>query len=302
MTIRFNCPNCGELIAFADKHQGKRAKCIYCGQLFIIPSSDNETAQKAEPPKEIQEPEPGFYREVFANSWSLFAKPGNITGLIFIAAAVCFEFFTGHTDYSWTYGGFRFQAPCGFVITLIVWGCLFWYYMEIISLTANDVEEMPEVDMGDIFGFTWNAFKSLFVFIFALIVVELPCIIYISISGDRGPDRSIITIILCLAGLFLFPMAILLLGVAGDIWLLFRPDYFVKPVVKAFPPYLIVVGLFVAAFQLQLMTKGYEQVMDESSVLIGMHLLAGLGVQVIAIISMRSIGLYYRHYRCYFIW
>jgi hypothetical protein len=302
MTIRFNCPKCGELIAFADKYQGKRAKCINCGQLFIIPSKDNETARKVEPPKEFLKPEPGFYREVFINSWTLFTRRENITGLVFITAAVCFEFFTGHTDYSWTFGGFRVQAPCGLIITLIVWGCLFWYYMEIISMMANEVDEMPEVDMGDIFGFIWNVVKSLAVFVFAFIVVELPCILYITISGDRGPDRSIITIILSFMGLFLFPMAILLLGVAGEAGLLLRPDYFFKPIVGAFRPYLVVVGLFIAAVQLQLMTKGYGQVMGKSSLIISLNLLAGLGVQVIAIIAMRSMGLFYRHYRCYFDW
>jgi hypothetical protein len=161
---------------------------------------------------------------------------------------------------------------------------------------------MPEVDMGDIFGFIWNVVKSLAVFVFAFIVVELPCILYITISGDRGPDRSIITIILSFMGLFLFPMAILLLGVAGEAGLLLRPDYFIKPIAGAFRPYLVVAGLFIAAVQLQLMTKGYGQVMGKSSLIISLNLLAGLGVQVIAIIAMRSMGLFYRHYRCYFDW
>ena len=86
------------------------------------------------------EPVPGFYRAVFIDSLKLFVRPQNATGLVFVTAAVCFKFFTGHTDYSFTMGAFRVQAPVGWVVTLSAWGCLFWYYMEIICTTANDTD------------------------------------------------------------------------------------------------------------------------------------------------------------------
>src|SRR4030042_1753103 len=110
MSIRFNCPNCDALIGFADKHIGKRARCSTCGQSFIIPSKDKEAPQKVARPKETSEPLPGFYREALINGWGLFTKARNATGLIFVAVAVSFKFFTGHTDYSFTMGGFRVQA------------------------------------------------------------------------------------------------------------------------------------------------------------------------------------------------
>lgn len=298
MTIQFNCPNCNELIAFADKHRGKRAHCATCGQCFVIPLSCEQTARKIEPPKEQTEPLPGFYREVFINNWKLFSNTKNATGLILAVAAVCFKFFAGHTDYSWTFGHFRFQAPTGLLITLAAWGYLFWYYMEIIGSTALDNDDLQDLDIGGFFGFLWNVASSLFSFAVLLIFVLLPSIIYHAISTRADA----VWYVLIHAGLFVFPMAILTFSVGRDFGLVFRPDYILGPIVKALGPYLVVFGLFALAWELQLRTAGYGRLAERSNYVIAMHLLANLGVQAIAIIAMRSIGLFYRHYSCHFRW
>ena len=298
MTIRFNCPNCDELIAFADKYSGKQARCTSCGQRFIIPSEDNEAPKKIKPPAEKVEPLPGFYRAVFIDSWKLFARPQNATGLVFVIAAVCFKFFTGHTDYSFTMGMFRVQAPVGLIVTLSAWGCLFWYYMEIICMTANDTDELPEVYMGGLFGFIWNVIKSLTIFAIGLIAILLPAAIFISISRSTG----VVSHILSLVGLFAFPMAVLTFSAGGDVSMVFRPDYLYKPIARAFWPYLLVAGLFVLAWELQLRTIGYGRLIGSDNLVIGLHLIANLAVQALAIVAMRSIGLFYRHYSCHFPW
>ncbi len=296
MTIQFNCPGCNAVIGFADKHSGKRARCTTCGQSFIIPSKDYEKVQKVKPPEEKGQVIPGFYRAVFIDSWRLFINPQNATGLVFITAAVCFKFFTGHTDYSWTMNQFRFQAPVGLIITLGAWGCLFWYYMEIISATAIDVEELPDVYMDGFFGLIWNVIRSLAVFSLALIVLLIPSAVVISLSGGA----NLMSKILSHVGLFVFPMAILSLSVIRDTEMLFRPDYLLKPIAKAFRPYLVVVGLFLLTWELQLRTVGYGRLLDRSNLVVALHLLANLAVQVIAVIVMRSTGLFYRHYSCHF--
>jgi hypothetical protein len=298
MTIRFNCPSCNELIAFADKHRGKRAHCMNCGQRFIIPSEDKGTVKKVELPAEKAEPVPGFYREVLIESWKIFFRPQNVTGLVFVIAAVCFKFFTGHTDYSFTMGMFRVQAPVGLVVTLSAWGCLFWYYMEIICSTALDTDELPDVYMGGLFGFIWNVIKSLSIFLMGLVAVLLPCIIFISISRSTG----VVSHVLSFVGLFVFPMAVLTISLAPDVMMVFRLDYIFKSVAKAFWPYLLAVGMFLLAWELQLRTVGYGRLIGSGNLVIGLHLLANLAVQALAIIAMRSIGLFYRHYYCYFPW
>ena len=302
MTIQFNCPNCDAVIGFEDKYCGKRAQCTSCGERFIIPSKDYEKAEKIEPPQEKFEPEPGFYRAAFIGSWKLFIRPRNVTGLVFVTAAVCFKFFTGHLDYSWTVGYFRFQAPVGFVVTLAAWGCLFWYYMEIICSTSIEVDELPDVDMDGFFGFIWNVVRSLFIFAVTLIIAELPCIIFILIESNIGIESSMLRIIFSIVGLFIFPIAILTVSVTSDLAILFRLKNMFKPVIKAFWPYFIAVFLFVLAWQLQLMTIEYSSLIGREKLVIGLHLCANLGVQALALIAMRAIGLFYRHYACYFPW
>ena len=298
MTIRFNCPNCDELIAFADKYSGKQARCASCRQRFIIPSESKQIPEKVEPPAEKAEPVPGFYRAALIDSWKLFVRPQNATGLVFVIAAVCFKFFTGHTDYSFTMGMFRVQAPVGLVVTLSAWGCLFWYYMEIICTTANYTDELPDINMGGFFGFIWNIIKSLSIFIVGLFAVLLPSAIFILITGSTG----IISHLLSLIGLFAFPMAILTFSTAPEVLMVFRPDCIYKPIAKAFWPYLLVTGQFLLAWELELRTIGYGRLIGSGYFVTGLHLLANLAVQALAIVTMRSIGLFYRHYSCYFSW
>ena len=301
MTIQFNCPHCGALIAFDKKHEGRRAQCLTCGQLFIIPSADYEKPQKIKSKVERAEPLPGFYRAAFVDNWKLFVRPQNATGLVFVVAAVCFKFFVGHTDYSFTVGAFRVQAPVGLIVSLTAWGCLFWYYMEIIYSTALNNQELPDVYMGGLFGFIWNVVKSLFIFAAALVAVELPCIIFVGISINIGTEWPLVSHLLALAGLFAFPIAILTLSVGRDIALL-RPDHILKPIGKAFGAYITVFGVFALAWELQLCTVEYGELLGRSKIVVGLNLLANITVQALILIAMRSIGLFYRHYSCYFAW
>lgn len=298
MTIQFNCPNCDAVIAFDDRHVGKRAKCTTCGQRFIIPDKSGQAAKKFTEPLEKGEPVPGFYRAALVDGWRLFGRSQNATGLVFVTAAVCFKFFTGHTDYSFEMGAFRVNAPTGLIVTLASWGCLFWYYMEIVYSTSYEIDDLPEVYMDGFFGFLWNVAKSLYVFAIAMMIVLIPCAAAIGITGGVG----IVPRIVGLVGLFAFPMAILTIAVGRDLRMLLRPDYLLKPVFGAFRPYMISAGLFVLAFALQLKTRWYNDVSGKGNIIITLHLLANLAVQALAIIAMRTIGLFHRHYGCYFPW
>jgi hypothetical protein len=168
--------------------------------------------------------------------------------------------------------------------------------MEIINMTAIDVEELPDVYMGDFFGFIWNILKSLVTFTIALVSVLLPCIIYIAFTRDQG----VVAHILGLIGLFVFPMAILTISISGEMTKVFRMDYLLKPITKAFWPYLVVAALFAGVWELQLRTIGYGELIGRGTFVVGFYLLTNLAVQALALIAIRSIGLFYRHFSCHF--
>ncbi len=297
MTIRFNCPNCDSLIAFHDKHSGKRARCLNCGQLLIIPSRDDETPQKIEPKIEKGEPLAGFYRAVFIDSWKLFVDPENAASLAFVIAAVCFKFFLA--------GGI---CCVNYISFIIVWGWLLGFYLNIIYETAFEIDKLPEIYLGTSITFLWYVIKPFLTFFFTIMVVQFPLIITLSLLQDKGITYEnmwaehtgyyLLLQGLFVFGLFLFPMAALTMAVGKDITLL-RPDYFLIPIFKAFIQYLVVVFLLTAFAILEMHTVQFS---GADLATTAKDLALNLAVQVVGIIAMRSIGLFYRHYYCHLLW
>ncbi len=296
MTIQFFCPNCNEIIGFADKHSGKRARCTTCGQLFIIPTENYKKPKKVELPKEKGEPMPGFYLAVFVDNWKLFFDSENVTSLVFVIAAVCFKFFTAGSP------------CCAFVTHYAIWGWLLGFYLNIIYETAFEIEKLPEIYLGTSITFVWYIIKPFFLFSVTMAVVQLPFIITLILLKDKGLTfenirqaefgfRLLLQVFFIL-GLFLFPIAILTTAIGKDITM-FRPDYFLGPVFKAFVPYVVTVLLLIAAALLETQTTQYTHA---GLLTTAGHLALNLAVQVIAIIAMRSIGLFYRHYNCHLAW
>jgi hypothetical protein len=302
MTIRFNCPSCNELIAFADKHSGKRAHCANCGQKFIIPSSDKDKTKKIKSPKERAEPLPGFYRAVFAESGQLFTDSKNVTGLVFIATAVFLKFFTAGMNYTMTVPGRAYSVdlpiPIGHVLHAAAWGFLFWYYMEFVYSTAYEQEKLPAVIVGGFSGLFLRIVKSVYIFIIILVVTELPFFIAALIFSWMDVELPVLLYALMFAGLFLFPMAILTAAIGKDLTLL-RPDYFLTTIFRAFKPYSVTALLLGAAAVLQMLTSQYS---GGSAAADTGYLLLNLAVQVVLLLAMRSIGLFFRHYGCLLPW
>jgi len=302
MTIQFNCPNCNAVIAFEDKYCGKRAICTTCGQRFIIPSGDREKTRKVEAPREKAEPLGGFYRAVFVDSFKLFTNSQNVTGLAFIVTAVCLKFFTARLNYTMTIPGrsfvFEFPLPFGWIIHISTWGFLFWYYMEIIYSTAYGTEELPEVVVGGFYGLFRRIVKSVYVFLIMLFVVELPFFVTALILKLMEVELPVLLYILVFAGLYLFPIAILTAAVGKDLTML-RPDYLLIPIFRAFKPYFVTALLLGVTVAVQFYAGQYS---GQSPATAAGLLLLNLVVQVFALVAMRTIGLFFRHYSCMLPW
>ena len=273
-----------------------------CGQQFVIPSGDKQKTKKIKSPKERAEPLPGFYRAVFIDSRRLFTNQENVTGLVFIALAVFLKFFMAGKNYTLTIPGqafvFNIPIPIGHVLHVAAWGFIFWYYMEMIYSTAFEQEKLPDVIVGGFKGLLWRIAKSVYIFLIMLLVVELPYLITALISSWMDAELPVLLYVLMFGGLFLFPVAILTVAVGRDLMML-RPDYLLIPIFRAFGPYLVTAVLLGAAAVLQIHARQYSEQFHTAA--IG-HLLLNLAVQVIALIAMRSIGLFFRHYSCLLPW
>jgi hypothetical protein len=297
MTIQFNCPKCGSLIAFADKHAGKGARCLTCGEHLVIPEKSEQKPRTIEPQDEPEFPVPGFYRAVFIDSCKIFFDKDNLTGLVFIAAAVCFKFFV--------------SGSClAYFVYLAAWGYLFGFYLTLIYETATGSDKFPEIDVGTSITFLWHIIRPILVFTITVVVVELPFFIALSFFKDKSvtfeniwETKTALNLVLqalFIAGLFFFPTAILAAALPEDFTELFRFDRLIMPVFRAFVPYMVVVGLIAAACLIEVNTKQYSPMAKEPFLTIAGKLAVNLAEQVVAIIAIRSIGLFYRHFGCYF--
>jgi hypothetical protein len=170
--------------------------------------------------------------------------------------------------------------------------------MEIIYSTAFEQEKLPDVIVGGFSGLFWRIAKSVYTFIIMLLVVELPYLVAALIASWMDAEWPVLLYALMFAGLFLFPVAILTAAVGQDLMML-RPDYLLIPIFRAFKPYLVTVVLLGAAAVLQMQANQYS---GRSAAVDTGHLLLNLAVQVIALVAMRSIGLFFRHYSCLLPW
>ncbi|MHC4753787.1 MAG: hypothetical protein ACYTBP_01460 [Planctomycetota bacterium] len=298
-SIQFFCPNCNNLIAFESKYAGQKAHCQDCDQAFIIPSNDYEKPRKIKPAFEKADPVPGFYREVFINNWKLLSDSNNVTTIVFVIAVVCFKFFLG-------------KGVCcmNYLTTVVGWGWLMGFYLNIISETAFDSDELPKIQLGDSLTFLVYIFKPIFVFFMTAFIVLLPLIITFSVMKDKGtfdPETltsftalPLIAKIFLILALFFFPMAILITATSRDYLLLWSPKCIIAPIFKTFFPYIIAVLLLSAFVLLQLAAKPYSY--DEPFYITVLNLALNLAIQLIAIFTMRTIGLLYRHYYCNMPW
>jgi len=298
MTIQFHCPKCGSLIAFADKHAGKHAKCVNCGEQFVIPSQSDQQPQTVKPDDGSDSPLPGFYHAVFVDNWKIFFDKDNLTAIVFVIAAVCFKFFAGGL------------CCLGILVYLGAWGYLFGLYLGVIYETAVGGDKFPEIEVGTSISFLWHIIKPLLVFTITLVFVEIPFFVTLALTRENGTSfedmwqftglMDFVLILLFVVGLFIFPIAILKVAMIEDITSLFELRQFFVPVKKAFWPYLTVVVILVAACFIDANTRQYSPEAKESVLTIAGKLALNLAGQVAAIISMRSIGLFYRHYACFF--
>jgi hypothetical protein len=303
MTIEFNCPSCKAVIAFPDKHAGKRAHCTNCQQRFVIPFKSHDKAKKIKPPKEENgEPIPGFYHAVFIESWKLFTQSKNAAGLAFILILVVFKFFTANLNFSLHIQGeslsFDFYIPLGWASRGAAWGCLFWFYSEMIYSTGFDQDEFPEVTIGGFYSFIWKIITSVYKIFVLLLVVGWPYFLALLILKYLHVELPILLYPLMFGGLFLLPIGILTVAVGRDLTML-RPDYLLIPIRRALTPYLVTAVVLGGAIFFQIHTSQYD---GQSPTEVAIYLSLNVLVQAFVLMAMRSIGLFYRHYSCHLPW
>ncbi len=300
MTISFQCPGCGQICGFADQHAGKTARCTRCQQRFVIPKIDGGKAVTVKPtPDAIL---PGFYRAALVRTWTAFFRRESVTAIVFLVVLVSFRFFLANFDLSAQMPGFVLLAPIGWIAIVLTWGCQIGYYMDTIANTLIDWDEylLPEIGSG--FEFIGGVIKSLYLFVSALILMELPFLYLVNWMKCHDYGSPWLWHALTLGGFVLFPMALLILNSGPEIYSIFRPDYLLKPIFRAPGAYAVVVGTFVLAGAAELASAQYNPVRDQPRSILLLHWAGNILAALLGLAAMRTIGLFGRHYRCHLPW
>jgi len=299
MTFTFECPQCGNLCAFDEKHVGRRARCLHCHERFTIPAPG--TKAKAVP-RIPERPLGGFFHEALLRTPRAVFRTASATGTVFLTALVVFRFFLSHVNYSLELPGFTLYFPLGLLAVVITCGLQAWYYMEIIGATYLECDILTESDLGSGFEFAWAIIKSAYLFICAFLTAILPLTILACLLREVGVWQPWVLYPLPWLGVLFLPTTMLIISTGQEFYQVFRPDNLVLPLIKAPLPYLTVVILTLGAGVLELATMNFGGLLEAPIRTQCLHLLGNLAAMYLGVTAMRAIGLFGRHYECRLPW
>jgi hypothetical protein len=295
MTITCTCPKCDRFCGFKDAYAGRRVRCLACNSHFIVPNHDGQTARLLTP--EPEPPLPGFYRAVLLDNFKAFIQNESLLGIILCIALTCFHFFAGNEDYSFTIGGFRPPLAIGWVVTFCCAGYLLWYFMETINTTTVGNDFLPEISIGTGFVFIGEAVKSIYLFIVAFAIAAIPGAALTALLEKLGISYRWLNMTIITLSLSMLPMILCMLGSGVAPWNVFRYDRIIRIISKTFGSYVLTAMITFIAFLVIYMTIGFFATNPDSnrlgiSVMLALRLLAVF----MMLFTMRTIGLYARHY------
>lgn len=200
----------------------------------------------------------------------------------------------------------RFAGVIGLIGTLVIAGYLCTFYMAVIKETAAGEDELPNVWIDDV----WELISSLFKFLGTWACVLLPALLFAAAEFAYGNQVHWEAVKwLAIVGLFFWPVVILGVALGGSFYGLW-PHVIVRTALVAPLPYLALCGVLLVAAGITTFpsTQLYADLVNSLSNRTNRSFLwplilinSGLGVYAI-IVAMRSVGLYYRHYKQRFPW
>jgi hypothetical protein len=301
--LTFNCPKCDRFCAVVEDYAGKRVRCTHCGCRFIVPNqSGQKTVIYIDPP---EPPLPHFYRVVLLENWKGLFRKESLVGLVFCIVMPCFQFFLGDLDYSFTMGRFRPPLIVGWITQIITLGGLSWYFFQTIGSTFLYPETLPEMDIGFGFEYFGNLFKSLYLFIVAVVLALMPGMVVGTILESRNLLPGWSQVILFVFSCFFLALFLALFGMEMPTWIIFRVDLLIRAILKTIRPYLVTALITIIAFGVWLASLWTFHTNKNMTTLKSvLHLSWRIVGVILMLYAMRTIGFYCRHYAhtCPWLW
>jgi hypothetical protein len=339
---------CGAKYKFPDSAVGKKAKCKQCDEVFTLTAEDDApiaiseephdskwnledevaaaTARAREPREEAERPRArpapvaapaGVHNQGFAQSllWTIFF-PSTVNNLISF-----FALWIGLTV--------GYMLPCFLSILIVIWYAAFRF--AVIESAAAGEKSLPQVEFSR--AAVFEAIADALRWLASWAIALAPAIVYFFIMAAQGNSDLMgaattltggvtgllpgsgadpIMIILVCAGLFFWPIIVLVLTLGGY-ECLYRFDLIVATIVRSFPAYLLTIGVVFGATLLEeVLSRTVFTGMTAAATGGGIGTAIGTGLVAHAlfvgitlycnIVMLKAIGLYYHHNKERFAW
>ena len=296
-TLEFECPQCGQICAFDDRHVGRRARCTKCNALFLIPA-DGQSATVLKPTLLEDGPFSGFWTALLRDTPKAFVHPHSLAGIMLMVCASVVRFYIGHPLLVvLIFLLLPIPLPVGIFATVITVGFQSRYLFDIIQSTADQDDPLPRALEGT---YAERLFQSI-VGAYSLLLLTTASLVPAGLMWFILKKAAIETDwpiwIAAAIGLFFLPLALTIYAYSRDILLSFRLNFVLRAARKAFWPHLTLYILMLAIAAMLWQSFFYArnappETLGRNAVLHG--LAAGLSV-----LTARAAGLFYRHYGCY---
>lgn len=322
MSVIVRCA-CGTRLAFAERHEGRYGRCSRCGAQVLIKAASEEIevaplddvavegAETGASPALLQ-PLPGhrgrsadavvaqpaskatsgsYWMDV-GSTFAFFRNAHNLGSYLVVVAVIVLMRFVGGFPFIW--------LPVKVIGTC--W--LMSFYLSVIGEVGRGEDSLPTVWISSVWD---DLVRPVLLFFASILAVLVPAIVTAAIAPETTDIG--VPMILAVVGLFLWPAMILMVTV-GDGFRGLRPDLLLRTVLSAFGAYLVTWILLIVAFLPvglgSLVTLDYlpaPRILEANP---ASKLFVGVGIGAVegytAIVSMRLIGLYYRHFKQRFPW
>ncbi len=303
-TISFKCPGCGHLCAFREKYIGRRARCWQCSTLFIIPDKEGGKAQKIKIEETDPDPLPGFFEAVFRKTLPVLFNRKSVTGLVFVLFLGIFNYYISGAN--WVISFYAqmvcrvvdIYIPLGLISSICLWAVMMWYYMQVIYETAFDVEHLPDIYMGGTVTLVINAFMAIYSFWLALAVSAGPYIgLQIAVEKISEPHIMlyILKYVFFVWAALTFPIIFINIAMVRRLFVALRPDYIIKPMLKAPKRYIFVSLCCAGVFVLACNIPSYDRSNPPSGEFFMLEVFLACFTQIAALSLARAMGLFVRH-------
>lgn len=302
MTIEFRCPRCSQVCAFREAHAGRRARCLKCGQHFIVPSESGQKPQKVKLAERPEGPFGGFYRAV----WKLPRDLNTLTGVLFLLVLAVLFFLLRQANFDIpvymqaTGKTVHILVPFGLAVSALLWGMVFHYNMEILQYAAFDLDSFPPMVIGGgVFSFIVLCLRGLYIVTVCVLVALLPVAAVWLPMKALGVEPLWLYWLAAAPGLFLLPVILAAVGLSGDLMNALRPDLYLRTIRQTLRPYLYTCLFVIPCAVLLYFMYPKGLIPKIGPAVNALYLLGQIAAVLYSAFTARVLGLFCRHYNCY---